>query len=344
MIKDCVFISANKEVKFSSAFTLAEVLIALLIVGIVAAVSLPTLMINMKAREYRVAFVKGMNSLARAATASYAVDGYDFSGTNGYYGELNNPTPLYNVAGGADDGFAIFGFNSTVNPNVSYYLDIYPTTPSLFNLWKSNLNLRSSNELANYAVMPADITLNCASRPKFTSIQLKIPGAPEVTTATIKPDFESREYWTQSAVQGSGNIYPMCDGRSLQDGGINQGRMFMLDDGMVFTYDPAQAYCLETNPCYGYLDVNGPEGPNRVIACSEGEDSFITTYSRNALPGMIMGTCRVKAKDAADIYPVLFYNNNVKPASWAAKSFLHSLGSNQLNTGGEPVASTQGVE
>ena len=63
--------------------------------------------------------------------------------------------------------------------------------------------------------------------------------------------------------------------------------------------DPAQAYCLKTNPCYGYLDVNGPQGPNRMVACSEGEDSFITSYSKNALPGMMMGNCTVKSSDVA---------------------------------------------
>ena len=183
--------------------------------------------------------------------------------------------------------------------------------------------------------MPADITLNCASRPKYTKVQLKIPGAPEVTTATIKPDFEAREYWTQSVVQGSGGIYPMCEGRTLAQGGINQGRMFMMTDGMVFTYDPAQAYCLHTNPCYGYLDINGPEGPNRMISCSEGEDSFITSYSKNALPGMLLGNCTVKSKDVTDIYPVLFYGNTVKPASWAAKSVLYSSKTNQTGAEGE---------
>lgn len=197
------------------------------------------------------------------------------------------------------------------------------------------MNLKSHKEVFNYAVMPSDVTLNCASRPAYTTVQLNVPGS-AVVTATIKPDFEAREYWTKSIVQGSGNIFPMCDGRSLEEGGINQGRMFMLEDGMVFTYDPAQAYCLDTNPCYGYIDVNGPEGPNRMIACSEGEDSFITSYSKNALPGMMMGNCTVKAADVTDIYPVLFYKNTVKPASWAGKSVFWQMKSNQISTSGEP--------
>lgn len=320
------------------AFTLAEVLIALVIVGIVAALTIPTVMVNLKAREYRVALQKGINSLARAATANYGTDGYDFSGTNGYFGEPDNPVAVYSTIGGANDGYEYIGFDTDSVSNISTYSDLYLYTNSLFHIWKDNLKLRSSKEVKNYAVVPADATLHCASRPAFTTVQLKIPGSPQTTSATIKSDFEAREYWTESIVQGSGGIFPMCDGRTLEQGGINQGRMFMLEDGMVFTYDPAQAYCLETNPCYGYIDINGAEGPNRLIACSDGEDSFITTYSKNALPGMLMGNCTVKAADVTDIYPVLFYNNTVKPASWAAKSVLYSFSTNQVSASGDPNA------
>ncbi len=321
------------------AFTLAEVLIALAVVGIVAALSIPTFMANMTAKKYRVALEKGISTLARAATANYGLEGYDFSGTNGYFGNENTPIAVYSTPGGANDGHEIFGFNPNGDPNAETYSDVYPYTPSLFNLWKSNLSLKASQEVHNYAVVPADTTLKCASRPTYTTVQLKVPGAGDVS-ATIKPDFKSREYWTLSIVQGSGSIFPMCEGRSLAQGGINQGRMFQLEDGMVFTYDPAQAYCLKTNPCYGYLDVNGPQGPNRMVACSEGEDSFITSYSKNALPGMMMGNCTVKSSDVADIYPILFYDNVVKPASWAAKSVLYSLSSNQVSGSGDPNVAT----
>ncbi len=319
------------------AFTLAEVLIALAIVGIVAAVVIPTLMVNMQARKYKVALDKGLSTLAKAATANFGLEGYDFSGTNGYYGEINNPIATYST-GGTDDGYDIIGFNTLPRNDINPYSDLYSYTPSLFHIWRNNLNLKSSKELANYAVSPADSSLNCASRPTFSTVKVKNPGDVEAVTATIKPDFKSREYWSLDIIQGSGSIYPMCEGRSLEAGGFNQGRMFMLEDGMVFTYDPAQAYCLETNPCYGYLDVNGPEPPNRVVACSEGVDSYITTYGKNALPGMLIGNCTVKSGDVTDIYPILFYNNVVKPASWAAKSVYQVVKSNQIAGSGEEIA------
>ncbi len=312
------------------AFTLAEVLIAMTIVGIVSALVIPTFLAHSAGKQRRVSFLKGLNSLSRAATANYGTNGYDFSGTNGYYGTVDAPSATYNVPGGALDG-PIIGFNTQSVPGNNTFSDLHPDTPSLFHLWMSNLNLKSSYELANYAVAPADITLKCASRQNVASVQVKIAGEPGVTSAEIKPDFKSRAYWTSSIIQGSGSLAPLCEGRTIEEGGFNQGRMFMLEDGMTFTYDPAQAYCLESNPCYGYLDVNGPEGPNRVISCSDGEDSFITTYGKNALPGMLLTDCTVKTEDISDIYPVLFYNNVVKPASWAAKSVVYAASSNQIN-------------
>ncbi len=313
-------------------FTLAEVLIAMAIVGVVSVIVIPAFQAGATARQRRVAFTKGINSLARAATANYALNNYDYSSTFGFYGEdAVTPISVAATPGGADDG-AIIGSNTmSLSGAENRFSDLHRETHSLFHIWQDHLNMRSSRELHNYAVYPSDSTLACASRPAVESVTVKIKNENDVI-ATIKPDFLAREYWSSSAVQGSGTLTSLCEGRTLENGGINQGRMFMLDDGMVFTYDPAQAYCLETNPCYGYIDINGPEGPNRQVACSEGQDSFITTYGRNARPGVLKALCTVKSRDVTDIYPVLFYGQNVKPASWAAKSVFHNARSNQVVT------------
>lgn len=324
--------------KKKHAFTMAEVLIAMTIIGIVSALIIPVFLANSTGKQRRISFIKGLNSLSRAATANYGTDGYDFSGTNGYYGTVEAPVETYNVPGGAADG-PIIGFNTQSIPGNNTFSDLHPDTPSLFHLWINNLNLKSSSELTNYAVSPADITLNCASRNHVSSVQVKIDGLLEMPDVEIKSELGSRAYWNLNIMQGSGSIAPLCEGRTLEDGGFNQGRMFMLEDGMVFTYDPAQAYCFESNPCYGYIDINGPEGPNRVISCSEGEDSFITTYGRNAVPGMLFADCTVNTSDISDIYPVLFYNNVVKPASWAAKSVFNLAVSNQIT--GEEIANSR---
>lgn len=63
-------------------FTLAEVLITLGIIGVVAAMSIPTLMTKTGTAEYRSGFKKAVAVLNQAVTMSVALDGTDFSNLN----------------------------------------------------------------------------------------------------------------------------------------------------------------------------------------------------------------------------------------------------------------------
>lgn len=56
-------------------FTLAEVLITLVIIGVIAAMTVPTLMQNTEGQEYRTAFKKAISALNQALTLNYALDG-----------------------------------------------------------------------------------------------------------------------------------------------------------------------------------------------------------------------------------------------------------------------------
>jgi prepilin-type N-terminal cleavage/methylation domain-containing protein len=62
-----------------SAFTLAEVLITLGIIGVVAAMTIPTLMTKVKTARYRTAFKKGLSTLNQAVKMNYANYGWDFA-------------------------------------------------------------------------------------------------------------------------------------------------------------------------------------------------------------------------------------------------------------------------
>lgn len=56
-------------------FTLAEVLITLVIIGVIAAMTVPTLMNNTNAQEYRSALKKAISGLNQALTLNYALEG-----------------------------------------------------------------------------------------------------------------------------------------------------------------------------------------------------------------------------------------------------------------------------
>lgn len=61
-------------------FTLAEVLITLAIIGVVATITLPALMSNTQEQQAVTAFRKSMNTLNEVAQMNAAVDGFDYGG------------------------------------------------------------------------------------------------------------------------------------------------------------------------------------------------------------------------------------------------------------------------
>ena len=63
-----------------NGFTLAEVLITLAIIGVVATLTLPALMSNTQEQQAVTAFRKAMNTLNEVGQMNAAVDGFDYTG------------------------------------------------------------------------------------------------------------------------------------------------------------------------------------------------------------------------------------------------------------------------
>jgi prepilin-type N-terminal cleavage/methylation domain-containing protein len=80
-------------------FTLAEVLITLSIIGVVAMMTLPALMTNVQEQQAKTGIKKGINTLSEAGQMNNAVEGFDYSS----FGNTNT---------GADDQ-SIFGLLQT---------------------------------------------------------------------------------------------------------------------------------------------------------------------------------------------------------------------------------------
>ena len=311
--------------KQKKSFTLSEILIAMAIIGIVAAIVVPDFIDITSGLGYKTKFKKTITTLTRAVVANYGENTYDFRDVRAYYGDENGiPIECYSLVGGATDG-AFIGSDTIGNSSGAIWADLSNKSMSIYNIFHSFLNMTHSGIIHNYAVGPVSVDLKCASRePAGGKVKIRA-GAVEMNVNLVSS-------FNERLNDLYGGFYPMCDGRLLANGGFNQGRMFMMDDGSVFTYDPSQIYCTESNPCFGYIDINGPLPPNQMISCSVGEDSFILNYGRNADEGVLQGTCEVKPQDITDIYPVVFYDQIVKPASWAAKAvFFDKMKSNQIS-------------
>ncbi len=72
---------ATPNNKQSFGFTLAEVLITLGIIGVVAAMTMPTLMNSTQGAQYKAAYKKALSALGQAVTLNVALDGGSFADT-----------------------------------------------------------------------------------------------------------------------------------------------------------------------------------------------------------------------------------------------------------------------
>ena len=88
---------------FKNGFTLAEVLITLGIIGVVAAMTMPTLMNSTNGAQYKTAYKKALSVLSQAVVLNVALDDYDLSQTNkgseddGEVTTASGDTTLYNL-------------------------------------------------------------------------------------------------------------------------------------------------------------------------------------------------------------------------------------------------------
>ena len=79
-----------------SAFTLAEVLITLGIIGVVAAMTMPTLMNSTQGAQYKTAYKKALSVLSQAVVLNIALDDYDLSQTTSATTNDDDPS-LFNL-------------------------------------------------------------------------------------------------------------------------------------------------------------------------------------------------------------------------------------------------------
>lgn len=112
-------------------FTLAEVLITLGIIGVVAAMTMPTLMNSTQGAQYRAAYKKALSAISQAVTLNVALDDYNFStassGTTdgSVYSIIKNRMNVVKTTSGTT-GYAITATGttgvSTINTGTNYVM------------------------------------------------------------------------------------------------------------------------------------------------------------------------------------------------------------------------------
>ena len=249
---------------FKKAFTLAEIMITIGIIGVVAAITIPLLMQNSNSKKFTTQFKKSLSTLNQAAIGAQAQYDLDYS----LLTQINDDATCKSdtLAGGQYNFCGLF--NNTLAGQT--YLGKYG-------------NVKGANALSPYSA--------------------------NVTSFSIE------------------NFL-----------------FFSFADGAIVAFNPNAKNCgigvgqtltnekLTSNlaNCIGFIDVNGTTSPNKEVQCAEGT----TTISANT-------TCKVTNGSMGDIFPVVFHDGAVEPATNASlAAFLGGNGKEESATAEEPQVIT----
>ena len=266
-------------------FTLAEVLITLGIIGVVAAMTMPTLINSTQGAQYKTAFKKSLTVLSQAVVMNIALNDYDLS----------------QVVSG--DNYDKDAAPNTVNTGAQ----------TLYDLFSNRLNIvRTANtDEFQGAVGTSTEYIIVSNKDKADYEKFA-----ENHTASAAPDAGTNDFPSLSApadvAQGTDVKWPT---------GLT---MLFMNDGITFIFDNEQSNCqaanaslgLGDNYCFGFIDVNGQKAPNRVVQC---DGSGLT---QDGQIGEDDYTCTVSSP--TDIYPIAMYDQSVIPASAAARAVLYN--------------------
>ena len=236
-------------------FTLAEVLITLGIIGVVAAMTMPTLINSTQGAQYKTGFKKALTVLSQAVVMNIALNDYDLS----------------QVVAGTNTAAAGTGTDGSSTPAT-----IVGGPQSLYDLFSNRLNIvrtaagsdfDATAGSSNQWLIVSDTDSNDRTTYKTNHC--------EAGCTNNYPGFTINGKWADNAT-----IIMMNDGIS-----------FIFDN----TQDTCQKAntdigVAKDSYCFGFIDVNGQKAPNRVVQCDgaggadaanrpDGSDDFACTVS-----------------------------------------------------------------
>ncbi len=265
-------------------FTLAEVLITLGIIGVVAAMTMPTLINSTQGAQYKTAFKKSLTVLSQAVVMNIALNDYDLSQV-------------------------VDGTNATADADAS-------GAQSLYDLFHNRLNIVREASAANFSAEDEDV-----GNANFYKI-VSDGNAEERTSFAGSGSGGGDDDDDTGATGGHGSTNAATFTGDLEGATWPAATtLLFMNDGITFIFDNTQSNCqkadlgigvTEDNYCYGFIDVNGQKAPNRVVQCDNGQtpdgsDDYACTVS-----------------SPTDIYPIAMYDQSVIPASAAARAVLYN--------------------
>ena len=251
-------------------FTLAEVLITLGIIGVVAAMTIPTLIANTNSAKFRSQFKKTLSTLNQAGLMAQAQYDFDYAGAD---------TACKEATGGTENPEDMMSFCSLLNGTLTGHT--YVGKPS--KLKRANSGSTSTDKATTYSINKAT--------PGFT-------------------------YTLAAGSHDEMIAYQLADGSIVAFPATATG--CTLELGKQVTQETLGKTPL--SGCIGFIDVNGTTLPNKEVTCI----GATATSTTGIASTKVEKPCTVKndAKHMTDVFPVVFHDTTVEPASDAAKYIL----------------------
>ncbi len=252
-------------------FTLAEVLITLGIIGVVAAMTIPTLIANTNSAKFRSQFKKSLSTLNQAGLMAQAQYDFDYAGTDTACSTTTTEAAKENPEN-------VMTFCSLLNGTLTGQTMVGKP---------SNLKIASSS-----------------ATDKSGATKYSINKTTQGYTFTLSAD-KIDSYLAYQLADGSIVAFPKdATGCTLELGEV------------VNSISLAKA---PLSGCIGFIDVNGTTLPNKEVTCG-------TAAAKGTATNKVETPCTVKndAKHMTDVFPVVFHDATVEPASDAAKYVLTS--------------------
>ena len=234
-------------------FTLAEVLITLGIIGVVAAMTIPTLISNTNGAKFRSQFKKTLSTLNQAGLMSQAQYDFDYAGTTVKCSDDKDAAAI-------EHPDSTMSFCAVLNGTL---------TGQTYQGAVSNIKRNNNGNEATY----------------------------ELKTKNVLPD-----------------TYTTYLSYSLADGAIVAFNPDALGCELAAGVRMNGGWITDHPQCVGFIDVNGATLPNREVTCTTAADTANTVET----------PCAVKndANHMTDVFPIVFHDATVEPASNAAKYVL----------------------
>lgn len=239
------------------AFTLAEVLITLGIIGIVAAMTLPTVTKKISGIQYKTGYKRTLSALNQAINMNKAKYYFDFSSVT-----ENCRNEKTDKASFIQSMCSIFNTNLTKTEALDY-TKLYVNKNTLYYRYLYSKGVTSDTAIKEQGTQLYYYRLTDGSMFAFHSPH---KNSSADTGCTLK-------------------------NRTIEEA-IADTRF--------------QKYCI------GWIDVNGVKNPNKEIRCSDNKAHYTD----------INQECTVE--EITDVFPIVFYDSVVAPASAAARAILYN--------------------